>query len=62
MRCEAGDGCKFPVLYEGLYKCSHQRRAKGLVDVACIFTSRCGVFHVGSNGSGRRDGWVDAGG
>ena len=40
MRHEAGDGCKFPILFQGLYKCSCRRRAKGLVNVACIFTSR----------------------
>ena len=40
MHREAGDGRKFPASSEGLYKCSHQRRAKGLVNVPCIFTSR----------------------
>jgi hypothetical protein len=36
MRCEAGDGCKFPATFECLYKCSRRRRAQGLVYVACI--------------------------
>jgi hypothetical protein len=37
---EARDGCKFPALFQSLYKCSCRMRAKSLVDVACIFTSR----------------------
>ncbi len=40
MHREDGDGHKFPALVQGLYKCSRRRRAKGLVDVACIFASR----------------------
>ncbi len=40
MRHKARDGCKFPASFQGLYKCSCQRRVKGLGDVACIFTSR----------------------
>jgi hypothetical protein len=39
MCCEAGDSCKLPAKFEGLYKCSRWRRAQGLVYVACIFTS-----------------------
>ena len=39
MLCEAGNGHKFPALFEGLYKCSRRRRAQGLVYVLCIFTS-----------------------
>ncbi len=37
---EAGDGCKFPAPFLGLHKSRHQRRAKSLVDVVHIFTSR----------------------
>jgi hypothetical protein len=38
MRREAGDGHKFLALFERLYECGCQRRAQGLVYVACIFT------------------------
>ncbi len=39
MSHEARHGCKFPAMFEGMYKCSRRRRAKGLVYVACLFTS-----------------------
>jgi hypothetical protein len=46
---EAGDGRKFPATFECLYKCGRQRRAQGLVYVACIFTHGRGGFHIGHN-------------
>jgi hypothetical protein len=56
MRPEAGDGCKFPAMFECLYKCSWRRRAQGLVYVACIFTHGRDGVHVGRDDGGKQIG------
>jgi hypothetical protein len=53
MRHEAKDGHKFSAMFERLYECGRQKRAQGLVYVACIFTRGRGSIHIGHNDNGK---------